>query len=128
MRRTIRLTERELKHMISESVRRILREDEYDWYDEEDFDGNTGEEGQIRSYDVGYYTIDQAEQDAQENGYNDVAEYLKYWFSEVQPECPWTWQDTGGGYGYNGDTVFEEEGVVCKDIYGQLMFDEYPTF
>lgn len=80
----------------------------------------------IRSYDIGTYYVDQAEQDAQESGYNDVAEYLKYWFDEIKNECPWEWTKIGQGYGYNGSTIFSENGVVCKDIYGQIMIDEYP--
>ncbi len=34
---------------------------------------------------------------------------------------PFTWQRLGGVYGYNGDT-----NIVIKDIYGQIMVDEYP--
>jgi len=125
----IRLTEGDLRNMIRETVRRIIREDNelYDeWYQEEDYDGNVGEPGMIRSYDIGTYYMDNAEKDAQENGYDNVADYLQYLFLEIQPECPWYWSKVGSGYGYNGDTVFKYDGIVCKDIYGQLMFDEYP--
>jgi hypothetical protein len=97
-----------------------------DWYQEEDYNGNIGEEGMIRSYDIGTYYIGTAEEDAKENGFNDVAEYLQYWFSEIQGECPWYWTKVGHGYGYNGNTIFKHDGVVCKDIYGQIMVDEYP--
>lgn len=97
-----------------------------EWYAEEDYDGNVGEEGMIRSYDIGTYYVGQAEQDAQESGYDDVAEYLQYWFDEIKNECPWRWTKIGRGYGYNGTTIFREGGVVCKDIYGQIMVDEYP--
>lgn len=129
-KRIIRLTESELKNMIGNSVMRILKEGGnlvYDeWYGEEDYNGHVGEKGMIRSYDIGTYYVDQAEQDAQESGYNDVAEYLKYWFDEIKSECPWEWTKIGQGYGYNGSTIFSEDGVVCKDIYGQIMIDEYP--
>lgn len=129
-KRIIRLTESELKNMIGNSVMRILKEGGnlvYDeWYGEEDYNGHVGEKGMIRSYDIGTYYADQAEQDAQESGYNDVAEYLKYWFDEIKSECPWEWTKIGQGYGYNGSTIFSEDGVVCKDIYGQIMIDEYP--
>lgn len=129
-KRIIRLTESELKNMIGNSVMRILKEGGnlvYDeWYGEEDYNGHVGEKGMIRSYDIGTYYVDQAEQDAQESGYNDVAEYLKYWFDEIKSECPWEWKKIGQGYGYNGSTIFSEDGVVCKDIYGQIMIDEYP--
>lgn len=129
-KRIIRLTESELKNMIGNSVMRILKEGGnlvYDeWYGEEDYNGHVGEKGMIRSYDIGTYYTDQAEQDAQESGYNDVAEYLKYWFDEIKSECPWEWTKIGQGYGYNGSTIFSEDGVVCKDIYGQIMIDEYP--
>ena len=125
----IRLTESDLHHIIKESVKRVLVETNelYDeWYEEEDYDGHTGEEGMVRSYNIGTYYIDQAEEDAKENGYDDVADYLEYWFSEIQPDCPWYWTKVGSGYGYNGDTIFVNDGIVCKDIYGQIMVDEYP--
>lgn len=129
-KKLIRLTESELKNIIGKSVMRILKEDGnlvYDeWYGEEDYNGNVGEKGMIRSYNIGTYYDGQAEQDAKENGYDDVAEYLRYWFNEIKPECPWEWTRIGNGYGYHGTTIFKEDGVVCKDIYGQIMIDEYP--
>ena len=128
MKRVVKLTKNDIHHLISEQVLKRLNEINGldSWYDEEDYDGNVGEEGMVRSYDIGYYALDQAEIDAEENGYDDVGEYLKYWFSEIQSDCPWTWQRLGSGYGYHGSTIFDENGVECKDIYGQIMFDEYP--
>ena len=96
-----------------------------EWYDEEDYDGKTGEPGMVRSYDIGTYYMSNAEEDAKESGYDNVAEYLSYWFNEIKPECPWYWQKIGSGYGYNGTTIFKEGGLVCKDICDQIMFDEY---
>lgn len=52
-------------------------------------------------------------------GYEFFVIYLKQ-------ECPFTWQRLGGGYGYNGDTIARDGNVVIKDIYGQIMVDEYP--
>jgi hypothetical protein len=132
MGKQIKLSESELKDFLRESVIKSLRslremnELYQEWYDEEDYDGNVGEEGMIRSYDIGTYYVGQAEEDARENGYDDVADYLEYWFSEIQSECPWYWQKVGSGYGYNGTTIFKNDGIVCKDIYGQIMVDEYP--
>ena len=130
MGKQIKLSESELKDFLRESVIKSLREMNelyQDWYNEEDYDGNVGEEGMIRSYNIGHYYLSQAEQDAKENGYgDDVAGYLKYWFGEIQSDCPWYWQKVGSGYGYNGTTIFKIGGVVCKDIYGQIMVDEYP--
>lgn len=96
-----------------------------EWYDQEDYNGKTGEPGMIRSYDIGTYYMSQAEEDAKESGYDDVADYLSYWFNEIKNECPWYWQKIGPGYGYNGNTIFKEGGLVCKDICDQIMFDEY---
>ena len=100
-KKLIRLTESELKNIIGKSVMRILKEGGnlvYDeWYGEEDYNGNVGEKGMIRSYDIGTYYDSQAEQDAKENGYDDVAEYLRYWFNEIKPECPWEWTRIGNG-------------------------------
>ena len=38
---------------------------------------------------------------------------------------PFIWQRLDGGYGYNGDTIARDGNVVIKDIYGQIMVDEY---
>ena len=97
-----------------------------EWYQEEDYYGHVGSEGMIRSYDIGGYYMSNAEQDAKESGFDDVVEYLKYWFSEIQSECPWYWTKIGKGYGYHGNTLFREGGVVCKEIADQIMFDVYP--
>ena len=128
-KKVIRLTESDLRNIVNETVKRVIKENNplyQEWYDEEDYNGNTGEPGLIRSYDIGTYYMSQAEEDAKENGYDDVAEYLSYWFNEIKPDCPWYWQQTGRGYGYNGNTIFKEGGLVCKEIYDQIMFDEYP--
>ena len=119
----IRLTESQLHRVIKESVKRVLREANGSFYDEEDSNGNYGEPGMVKSYDTGYITLDQAKIDAKENGYEDVGEYLKYWFDETYPH-EFTWQRLGGGYGYHGDTLYREGGLVIKEIYGQVMFDE----
>ena len=137
-RKLIRLTESDLHRMIRSTVNRILREDvgyngiNDEWYQEEDYNGNVGEKGMIRSYEIGMYYDSNAEQDAKENGYDNLADYLRYYFDEIRPECPWYWTKIGNGYGFNGDTIFSEAvpnggTVVCKNIYGQIVFDEYPT-
>jgi hypothetical protein len=40
-------------------------------------------------------------------------------------DLPWYWETLGKGYGYHGDTLYEKDGLVIKDIYGQFMIDEY---
>lgn len=116
-----------IRRIVKETMNRMLRESlDEEWYGEEDYDGNVGEPGMIRSYDVGYMSTDNEEMAAQEQGYNSLEDYLNDWFFEIQPDCPWYWQKIGNGYGYHGNTIFKENGVVCKDIYGQIMFDEYP--
>ena len=132
----IKLTESQFHTIIRESAKRIINEvstdtdapnELYDeWYEQEDYNGNTGEPGMIKSYEIGTYYMSQAEEDARECGYDNVEDYLEYWFSEIQPECPWYWTKTGGGYGYNGTTIFKNDGVVCKNIFDQIMIDEYP--
>ena len=126
MKKSIKLTGKELMEMISESVKRALIESADDsWYDEEDYDGKTGEPGMVRSYEVGMISFENAENEAEQQGMS-VEDYLKEWFFEIQPECPWYWQKLGSGYGYHGNTIFVENGVTCKEIHGQLMFDERP--
>ena len=149
-KRLIRITESDLHNIILSSVNRILNEEDYvsmpddydayvqpdddvpsnvlydEWYEEEDYNGNQGEPGMIKSYDIGTYYMSQAEEDAKECGYDDVSDYLEYWFGEIQQECPWYWTKIGHGYGYNGDTIFKHDGIVCKNIFDQIMFDEYP--
>lgn len=127
MKKTIRLNESELHRLIHESVKRILNEsyEDTDFYAEEDSNGNTGEPGQVKSYEIEYYTTEQAKQDAQENGFNDVGKYLKYWFEETYPH-EFIWQTLKNSYSFNGETLYEDEtGLVIKDIYGQIMFDGY---
>lgn len=126
MVKRIRMTEHELRNIIAESVKRVILEaQEEDWYAEEDYDGNTGKPGMVRSYEVGYISEENAESEAEENGMS-MEDYLKEWFFEIQSECPWYWEKLGSGYGYQGDTIFCENGVTCKCIYGQIMFDEEP--
>lgn len=122
------------KEAVRKSLNKFIKEEmdgQYhgvndEWYQEEDYDGHVGSEGMIRSYDIGGYYMSNAENDAKESGFNDVVEYLKYWFNEIKQECPWYWTKIGNGYGYHGNTLFREGGVVCKEIADQIMFDEYP--
>lgn len=109
----------------------MLPSDENDWYAEEDYDGNTGKPGMVRSYHTGDLYLANAEMAAEEEGYRDVAEYLRYWASECLPECPWYWIPKKSGYGHNGKALFEDDDIVdghlvCKEIYDQVMFDAYP--
>lgn len=97
-----------------------------EWYQEEDYNGNIGEEGMVRSYDIGAYYDGNAEQDARENGFDNIEDWLRYYFDEIRQDCPWYWTKTGSSYGYNGETIFRDGQLVCKNIYGQIMFDEYP--
>ncbi len=118
-----------------ESVRRrkrMVRENDDDFYNQEDDNGNIGQKGQVKSYNTQAMYDSNVEIDAKENGYDNIADYLKNWWNEVSVDgIPFTWQTLGGGYGFHGTTVFsqkEPDGgtLVCKEIYGQIMFDEYP--
>lgn len=131
MKRKVRLTESDLHKIIRKSVKRILKEsleqDELDeFYSEEDDNGNQGEEGQVKSYDVGYLNITNLEEEAEEEGMS-LEDYLKYWWSEISVEyVPFTWETLGSGYGFHGKTITTVGNVVFKEIYGQVMVDEYP--
>ena len=122
----IRLTEAQFNKLIRESVRNILKENEcMDFYSEEDEFGNVGEPGMVKSYDIGYYSVYNAMLDAKECGYENLQDYLKFWWNEVSDDIPFTWQKLGSGYGYHGTTLLRLGNFVFKDIYGQLMIDEY---
>ena len=131
MKRKVRLTESDLHKIIRKSVKRILKEsleqdalDEF--YSEEDDNGNQGEEGQVKSYDVGNLDITNLEEEAEEEG-RSLEDYLKYWWSEISVEyVPFTWETLGSGYGFHGKTITTIGNVVFKEIYGQVMVDEYP--
>ena len=131
MKRKVRLTEGDLHKIIRKSVKRILKEsleqDALDqFYSEEDDNGNQGEEGQVKSYDVGYLNITNLEEEAEEEGMS-LEDYLKYWWSEISVEyVPFTWETLGSGYGFHGKTITTVGNVVFKEIYGQVMVDEYP--
>ena len=117
--------------IIRKSVKRILKEsleqdalDEF--YSEEDDNGNQGEEGQVKSYDVGNLNIANLEEEAEEEGMS-LEDYLKYWWSEISVEyVPFIWETLGSGYGFHGKTITTVGNVVFKEIYGQVMVDEYP--
>lgn len=131
MKRKVRLTEGDLHKIIRKTVKRILKEsleqdalDEF--YSEEDDNGNQGEEGQVKSYDVGNLNITNLEEEAEEEGMS-LEDYLKYWWSEISVEyVPFTWETLGSGYGFHGKTITTVGNVVFKEIYGQVMVDEYP--
>ena len=131
MKRKVRLTEGDLHKIIRKSVKRILKEsleqdalDEF--YSEEDDNGNQGEEGQVKSYDVGNLNIANLEEEAEEEGLS-LEDYLKYWWSEISVEyVPFIWETLGSGYGFHGKTITTVGNVVFKEIYGQVMVDEYP--
>ena len=126
-----RISKRRLGKMIMESINKTLKENPASFYDEEDENGNTGEIGQVKCYDCGYITLDNAENAAEETGYPSVEEYLKTWWNEVGSDAPFEWMTLGSGYGFHGSAIFEEPqsdgGTLrCKEIYGQIMFDVYP--
>ena len=122
----IRLTESQFNRLIKETVRNILKENEcVDFYSEEDEFGNVGEPGMVKSYDIGYYSVDNAMLDAKEFGYENLQDYLKFWWNEVSDDIPFTWEKLGSGYGYHGTTLLKLGNVVFKEIYGQIMVDEY---
>ena len=122
----IRLTESQFKRLIKETVTNILKENEcVDFYSEEDEFGNVGEPGMVKSYNIGYYSVDNAMLDAKEFGYENLQDYLKFWWNEVSDDIPFTWEKLGSGYGYHGTTLLKLGNVVFKEIYGQIMVDEY---
>ena len=122
----IRLTESQFNRLIKETVRNILKENEcVDFYSEEDEFGNVGEPGMVKSYNIGYYSVDNAMLDAKEFGYENLQDYLKFWWNEVSDNIPLTWEKLGSGYGYHGTTLLRLGNVVFKEIYEQIMVDEY---
>jgi hypothetical protein len=97
-----------------------------DFYREADENGKFGEPGMVKSYDIGWNnSVENFEKEASEEGMTLQA-YLKYWWDEVSGEgLPFSWQKLGSGYGYNGTEVLRIGNVRFKDIYDQLMIDEY---
>lgn len=94
------------------------------FYSEEDYDGNTGKPGMVRSYDIGWNnSVSSFQQSAQEENMT-LEQFLEYWWNEVSNGTPWTWQKLGSGYGFHGDTILQLGNVRFKDIHGQLMIDE----
>lgn len=130
-KKVIRLTEGDLHRIVKESVKRALKESQYnsaidDFYSEEDSMGNQGEVGMVKSYEIGYDSVSNFEYEAEEEGMS-LEEYIKYWWDEISSDgVPFEWQRLGSGYGFNGTTILRDGNVVFKDIYGQLIIDEYP--
>lgn len=120
------ITESQLRQIVKESIKRVLRESVEDFYAEEDEFGNVGEEGMVKSYNVGGLdNIANWEEEASTEGIT-LEQYLKFWWENAGYESPFTWERLGPGYGFHGDTLLRLGNVVFKDIYGQLMIDEYP--
>lgn len=117
-----------VKECVTKVIKNYLNENLYndEFYSEEDYDGHTGEPGMVKSYDFGTYYLGQAEIDAKNSGYDNVEDYLQFWFDEIKTDCPWYWTKIGSGYGFNGKTIFKNGQVVCKDIFDQIIIDEYP--
>lgn len=102
-------------------------DDENEWYDEEDFTGEHGEQGMFRTYDTNGYTLKQARQDAKSEGFNSLEEYLENFANNL--DCNWCWgtdNDYEGGYKVIArfNALFNHYWVV-KFYNGQLIFDEY---
>ena len=72
-KKVIRLTEGDLHRIVKESVKRALKESQYnsaidDFYSEEDSMGNQGEVGMVKSYEIGYDSVSNFEYEAEEEG------------------------------------------------------------
>lgn len=124
------MTQNKFKTIIKETIDNFINQQTisnnlYDeWYQEEDYNGNIGEPGLIKSYDIGTYYTGQAEQDAQENGYDNMVDYLKFWFDEIKTECPWYWTKLNNNYKMQGNILFEENNVICIDFCDQILIYE----
>lgn len=106
--------------------RKTLRESVEDFYAAEDDFGNVGEEGMVKSYDIGWANgVSNWEAEAANEGMT-LQQYLKLWWENAGYENPFRWEKLGPGYGFHGDTILKLGNVVFKDIYGQLIIDEYP--
>ena len=125
-KKLIRLTEQDLHRIVKESVICIIKEAssfDDEWYSEEDYDGKIGRPGLMRSYEIGHVYDSNVEKEAQKSGYDNMADYLRYWFGEVKSETLWYWTQKYGG---NKDVIFREGGVVCHSLPGgQIVIDEY---
>lgn len=128
MKKVIRITGSDICNMVMESVITYLEESlgQDDFFNEEDSNGNYGQPGQVKSYDIGYYSTANAEEDARQNGFDNLGDYLAFWWKEVGSEVPFTWQTLGSGYGFNGKTIAQMGNVQIKEIFDQIMVDEYP--
>lgn len=128
----VELNESQLRRIIKETVHNILYNNVDAFYDEEDSEGNVGQPGQVRSYDLGNgWYIDNLKQEAEEEGI-PLEEYLETWFREVNDgTMQFTWETLGSGYGYHGDEICSFENkitggeVVFIDVYDQIMCHEY---
>ena len=95
-----------------------------DFYKEEDENGNYGEPGMVKSYDIGDIYVSNTEHEAEEENMS-VEDFLKLWWNEISSEyIPFTWQKLGSGYGFHGKEITRVGNVIFKDIYGQLIVDE----
>lgn len=102
------------KHTINE-VGGVMEE----WYQEEDYDGNVGEPGMVRSYEPGTLYIHNFEQMAKEEGYKNWKDMFMYWWSEVKYDTPWYWVPEQNCKG--GRFLFNAEGDDVEELYEQIV-------
>lgn len=127
-KRVIRLTETDLHGIIKKSVNRVLKESVAgvmdEWYSEEDYDGNTGEPGMVRSYETGSLYIGNFEQMAEEEGYNSWEDALGDWWSEVRYDTPWYWYPESSCKG--GETILTIEADDIQELPGgQIVITQF---
>ena len=97
------------------------------FYDEEDMNGKVGRPGMIKAFDIGHLSVENVKLDAKDNRM-PFKKYLKYWWNEINADwVPFEWIVPGKGYGHEGDVILRYGNVVFRDIFGQLMVDEYPV-
>ena len=93
-----------------------------EWYREEDISGEHGRRGMFRTYDTDGYTLADAINDAKNEGFDSLEEYLEDFADNLHGE--WCWgsdRDYTGGY----KVIAKFNNWIVKEWNGQLIFDEY---
>ena len=133
-KKLIRLTEGDLHKIVKESVKKIIKEfgsfDVNNWHNTEDMGGYTGKPKMFKLYDTGDWSVEEAEQQAREEGIT---------LEELFKECLDGWEREGGlskifDFSWCSDSdfiggsrdIFRYKNFVVKEWEEEIYFTEYP--
>ena len=88
--------------------------------------GYTGERGMFKLYDTGDWSVEEAEEQAREEGTTLEGLFKDYLDSvDLSKELDFSWYSDGDFIGGSRD-IFRYKNFVVKEWEGEIYFTEYP--